>query len=469
MSNKKKIGIIVALSIALVAVVSVVIVLLLNKEDEYRVLKVEKLEGAVDLERNDEWKDIFKGMNLKSEDMITTGKDSMVVILADSDKHIVAEEKTCFSIVSNGDDNRGSLKIKMKYGTALYTIDKKLNEDSSFDVTTPNATMSVRGTTFEVTYNKDSIETILDVTKGAVEVKTATETRLVEAGHAVKITGEDGKIVDIESSGTDEDATTDKDTTKGEETTTDKESVEKDPLKDVTCWFKSAKWNEDAEGFKTLLSNKISVPIDLEAIDEMVGPYDYFIDGYNKQEGKTMQEILNDKAQCKDEFRIWPSDDEEHFNIQSIIFKNYNKDEQLTAKQIYDEKMWCIYAFPWGMCLDESKLPDNFSWGNYEAAVLDVIADQYGKPSYIYVINVDSFDNKDAKAYLWYQLVYEYDDYVVAIDVQDQPMPQYDAYVLEIHEVIYYTRECWEKELQKNPIGNDVVINDMTYKFLLNK
>lgn len=131
-----------------------------------------------------------------------------------------------FSIESSGDEKKGSMLITLEYGTALYTIENKLNKDSSFDVNTPNAAMSVRGTTFKVCYDKDKNETTLDVTQGSVEVNTPTETKLVEAGNSINIIGSEGKIVETNKSETD--TTLDNENEKEDETLPEDESVEDD-------------------------------------------------------------------------------------------------------------------------------------------------------------------------------------------------------------------------------------------------
>uniref|UniRef100_UPI0040559D3F FecR family protein n=1 Tax=Acetatifactor sp. TaxID=1872090 RepID=UPI0040559D3F len=201
MNKKKRILPLIIGVVALLTILIAVIVVFAKKNEEYRVLKVENYEGMVTLERDDKQEDIFEGMNLKSQDTVTTGSASLIEILADSDKHILAEENTCFSIESTGDEEKGKIAITLEYGTSLYTIENKLNEDSSFEVTTPNATLSVRGTTFEVSYDKDKIETTLVVLEGIVEVVTDTETKDVEAGNAVTITGDTGEIVDTLDNG----------------------------------------------------------------------------------------------------------------------------------------------------------------------------------------------------------------------------------------------------------------------------
>ena len=195
MDNKKKrrwiiIGSIVVLFIIIVAI------LLVIKSNGYRVIKVENYEGTVTLERNSAEENIFKGMSLKSKDTVTTGTASVIELLADSDKHILAKENTCFSINAKGNEKNGKIAINLEYGSTLVEIDNKLEDGSEFEVDTPNATASVRGTTFEVSYDKDKNETVIVVTEGVVEVKTATDKRMIDADKKVTITGDSGNMIE---------------------------------------------------------------------------------------------------------------------------------------------------------------------------------------------------------------------------------------------------------------------------------
>ena len=95
---------------------------------------------------------LLKGI---SEDTVETGESSKAELLADSDKHILAEENTKFVLKATGTEKSGNITINLLYGTSLIEIENKLSEESYFEVTTPNATLSVRGTTFEVNYDEE--------------------------------------------------------------------------------------------------------------------------------------------------------------------------------------------------------------------------------------------------------------------------------------------------------------------------
>lgn len=187
--NKKKKYILIG--ILAIVVIAIAVIVLVNSG--HRVIKVSSFDGKVILERNSDEKDIIDGMNLKSKDAVITGADGLVELLVDDDKHILAKENTRFKITSKGNENKGKLKIKLEYGTALVEIDRKLGDDSSVELETPNASISVRGTTFETTYSDGEDTSVVKVSDGVVKVKTDKDSKRVESGNMATIT-KDGEI-----------------------------------------------------------------------------------------------------------------------------------------------------------------------------------------------------------------------------------------------------------------------------------
>ena len=179
-SGKKKLIALIAAITAVVCIVAVVLIQVFT--GGHRVIKVNTFEGAVELARNDEPSDIMEGMNLKSEDMITTGVDGVAELLADEDKVIVAQPNTCFAIKSKGNQDKGKLQIELQYGATVVDIANKLPDGSEFEVTTPNASMSVRGTTFSVRYDAPDNVTIVITNDGVVEVTAGDQSVMVNAG-----------------------------------------------------------------------------------------------------------------------------------------------------------------------------------------------------------------------------------------------------------------------------------------------
>lgn len=201
----KKKGIVgwIILSVCSIAAIVFIAVVVMNfmsrKDEEYRTIKIAEHNGEIILARDEQKIQLdkdnsFSGMNLKSEDSVTTQDEAHMVLLVDSDKHIYADENSCFSIVAADETESGNIKINLEYGAALFEIDNKLPEGTTFEVETPNATAAVRGTTFGVYYDAEKNETKVEVSKGAVEVKTPSGTEQVEVGEAVLITGDEGSI-----------------------------------------------------------------------------------------------------------------------------------------------------------------------------------------------------------------------------------------------------------------------------------
>ena len=180
MNNKKKTRSMVAIIIVALAIVAVV--LITNKKDVYRLITVDSMEGAVELKREDKPVKIYKGIHLKSGDGVATGEASHTLLLADGDKHILAEENTGISISATGNEKKGGIIIHLEYGSALITIDNKLNKDSSFELETPNANLGVRGTIFRATYDRDLLCTTVEIIEGTVEITSEKQVIMGNAG-----------------------------------------------------------------------------------------------------------------------------------------------------------------------------------------------------------------------------------------------------------------------------------------------
>ncbi|MBQ8955447.1 MAG: hypothetical protein IJ075_00580, partial [Lachnospiraceae bacterium] len=108
-----------------------IVVLIAKRGGRYRVIKVEDFNGSVNIERDGSDIDVFSGLQLVSEDIVSTGDNSWLGMLIDSDKHIGADANTTFTITASGSDKKGSVTIDLISGSALFTIEQKLNEDST--------------------------------------------------------------------------------------------------------------------------------------------------------------------------------------------------------------------------------------------------------------------------------------------------------------------------------------------------
>lgn len=205
LKNKKTIMICAAILVAVLLLI--LIIWKATGKDTYRMIKVKDFAGSVEVARQEEAGEAslnaFEGMRLLSQDVVTVKSDSFLELLADDDKHIGAEADTGFSIYADGSKAEGKLRIELLYGKALFTIDNKLSPDSSFEVETSNAALSVRGTKFSVAYDTARKETTVEVFDGTVWLSYAKGSLELIAGMMViirdtgdiemkDITGEDG-------------------------------------------------------------------------------------------------------------------------------------------------------------------------------------------------------------------------------------------------------------------------------------
>lgn len=199
--SKKSIGIL-ALGIAggIVAVVIGIFCIMhsAKTKDSYRSIQIYDVEGTATIEReNLGTMDAVENLYLESGDRILVGADSFVRLKMDDDKYIMVEENSILSIVAEGTKENSRTSIILEQGAVTNEIRNKLNENSSYDVTTPNSVMAVRGTVFRVEITFDE--------KGEVYTKVSTfegkvGTRLILPDGTMKeevVVVEDGSEVTI--------------------------------------------------------------------------------------------------------------------------------------------------------------------------------------------------------------------------------------------------------------------------------
>ena len=154
-SGKKKRGIIV-ISAAAAAVVAILAAVLIFKggEKSYRSIRVVELEGSVTITRENVGSmDASVNMNLISGDHVSTSADSYVVLRLDDDKYVMLGESGSIQVDADGRAESGRTTIRLETGSVLNEIRNPLGENAAYEIVTPSATMSVRGTVFETRAN----------------------------------------------------------------------------------------------------------------------------------------------------------------------------------------------------------------------------------------------------------------------------------------------------------------------------
>ena len=197
---QKKMFIVIA-AVAAVAIVAVVLMLALGrKEETYRSIKIIELEGGVTIEREGVGTlEASSNMNLISGDAVKTEQDAYAVLQLVSDKYVMLAESGSMTVVAEGDEANSRTAIQLDSGSVLNEIQNPLSSGSSYDIVTPSATMSVRGTVFEVRRNGDDstgdIEVLVYDGKVAVGLD-GMDSSLYEAGEYTQFTaGQDPQFI----------------------------------------------------------------------------------------------------------------------------------------------------------------------------------------------------------------------------------------------------------------------------------
>ena len=171
--NKKLLGILIPVGV--IALIGIIAVLFLGKEEGYRMIQVYEVNGEATINRPAVGDmDAYENLNLLSGDKMTTMLKSYTRLKLDEDKYLLAEEDSIIELVATGDDKKSKTSINLLKGAVTIEVQNKLNEDSTFEVTTPNSVMAVRGTVFRVKVDVDeggNPITKVSIFEGAVGVQ----------------------------------------------------------------------------------------------------------------------------------------------------------------------------------------------------------------------------------------------------------------------------------------------------------
>ena len=95
---------------------------------------------------------------------------------------------------ATGSEKEGYVTIDLKEGKAFFEVENKLNDSSVFEVNTPNATTSIRGTKFLTSYNSNENETHVFVDEGTVTI-TYGDNQTIDATKEEAVTIKDDVAV----------------------------------------------------------------------------------------------------------------------------------------------------------------------------------------------------------------------------------------------------------------------------------
>ncbi len=162
-------------ALAVVAIVVALFFIFMGGEDAYRSIKVFEIDGSCKVERGGDSLDAFKNMALSSGDSLTVGEGSFARLKLDDDKYVYLEANTKINLTATGTANDSKTMVYIERGSMLTEVKKKLSATSSYDIVTPNTTMSIRGTKTLTEVYEDvlgAIKTNAAVVEGQVSFKT---------------------------------------------------------------------------------------------------------------------------------------------------------------------------------------------------------------------------------------------------------------------------------------------------------
>lgn len=207
MEETKKPGnraLLIIIPVAVLVIIALIVGIVINKNKDYRIIKVFEVDGTATVTR-EKVGDIepYNNMLLESGDTVFLDTGTMSLKL-DEDKYVYVEEQTKFRLEATGNSENSRTSIQLEQGAITNEIQNKLSDDSSYEVNTPNSTMSVRGTIYRVcVYEENGVHyTRVSVFEGTVATRlvypdgTVSEKEtLVDKGKEILIY-EDGTTTD---------------------------------------------------------------------------------------------------------------------------------------------------------------------------------------------------------------------------------------------------------------------------------
>lgn len=169
-------GKVIAITAGVLVVAGIVTAVLLMNGNTYRSIIAKGVSGNVNVVGDINNGQAYTGERLYGGDDISVMENSSLTMLMDNDKYLHAEQNTHFLLKAEQSDRSSRIRIVLDKGSELNELQSKLGYDDSYDVDTPNSTMSVRGTEFRVTvYTEgDVVYTLLEVSRGVVLAQLRT-------------------------------------------------------------------------------------------------------------------------------------------------------------------------------------------------------------------------------------------------------------------------------------------------------
>ena len=169
-------------------------------------MRIKRMSGEVTVRRpGGQWRLLEPTDVLTEDDEVATGVDSALELEIDGDLVDLREVTMIRLAKLQTREARRKILIELRVGEVNATVKPRQTVDTNFDIKTPTATASVRGTTFAVFYDPIAKASLISVKEGSVSVNPARSgpaTQKVGAGKEVEVTGKSvSRIVKIGKAG----------------------------------------------------------------------------------------------------------------------------------------------------------------------------------------------------------------------------------------------------------------------------
>ncbi len=166
-STKKPINkkLIIILAVAVILIAAVIIIFFVRKSGLTAItMRILRIEGTVSLEENGKEKPVKENLRLNEGNALNTATASIASVGLDEYKIVTLNEESRAEFNKLGK----KLDLSLTEGSMYVDVQKKLEDNESFDVHTSSMVVGIRGTSLLIE-NKDGIERIT-VTDGIVHI-----------------------------------------------------------------------------------------------------------------------------------------------------------------------------------------------------------------------------------------------------------------------------------------------------------
>lgn len=223
------------------------------------------------------------------------------------------------------------------------------------------------------------------------------------------------------------------------------EATENSGEKELKFWYHEVDWNSLPENVfdGKVLDGALSLPVDPEALDQVCAP---FISGYGDAQVTIPSfQALTVSQELTEGIDLRLDDSSPHRSqVAAVSIYNLNQGDDgvvpTSYAQCFQNGWWSIHFQESGIVQEEGPSWEDRSEGNQ-------ILERFGKPTDVMIGSDDTLTLDflaSGSGELYYYLVYEMDECVLAFHITDMVSAHYEVATMEIHSIIYYPKQMWE-------------------------